>query len=332
MSDAPVGSAPDERIPGDSYDPALEYKKADLHLHSNFSYDVLNLPDFSPRTLYEKAVRRGMGFFTLTDHDTLRGVQALEKELLADYGDHPPIPLIPGIEITVRDPAVGHTVHVNVLGLDESQMLELARRRKSMPRFLDFCRGEDLYHAYNHPFWFKLGEQGRRSAVERLIPEFPVIEINAARIPQLNSRTLSLARQAGKQVVATSDSHTGNVDRAHSMAPGETAAEFLSNLRKGVSMAVPAHATFSAFAREIIDTLELVLLRSSPFRLKSSVLRGMPIAQWLARSALKSELVMHPSPIKPAACRALKVLAYPPAYAFIWRQVRMHGRLGAAEA
>ena len=38
------------------------HRKADLHLHSNFSYDVLNLPQLSPRALYDKAVRKGMGF------------------------------------------------------------------------------------------------------------------------------------------------------------------------------------------------------------------------------------------------------------------------------
>ncbi len=330
MPDALVGSAPSARISGSAYDPGLIYKRADLHLHSNFSYDVLNIPELSPRALYDKAVRRGMGFFTLTDHDTIRGVRALEHELRAEYGSEPPIPLISGIEFTILDASIGHTVHSNVLGLDEAQMLELARRRKSIRTFLDFCRGEDLYHAYNHPFWFKMGEQGRRSAVESLIPEFPVIEINAGRIPQLNARTLTLARQAGKQVVATSDSHTGNVGRAYSMAPGETPAEFLSNLRKGVSQAVPDHATLSAFVRELGDTIELVLLRGAPFRLKNSVLRGMPVARWIARTALQSGLVMNPSPLKPAACRMLQLLAFPPACAFIWRQMRMDARLGPA--
>lgn len=332
MSDARIGPAQSEKIPGDSYDPGLTYKKADLHLHSHYSYDVLNLPAFSPRTIYDHAVRRGMDFFALTDHDTMLGYQALQKELVAEFGEVFPIPLVSGIELTVRDPSVGHTIHVNVLGLDEPQMLELARRRKNLDRFLAFCRSEDLYHVYNHPFWFKPGELGRRSAVEGLIPEFPLIEINAARIPQLNARTLALARRHGKQVVATSDSHTGNVGRAYSMAPGDTPSEFLRNLRNGVSLAAPAHATFSAFTKEVVDTIELIFLRSAPFRMKNSVLRGMPVAQWIARTALQSKIMMNPSPVKPAACRALQLLAYPPALAFIWRQIRIHGRLGEAEA
>jgi predicted metal-dependent phosphoesterase TrpH len=332
MPDARIGPAETEWIPGGSYDPGLRYKKADLHLHSHFSYDVLNLPAFSPRTLYDTAVRRGMGFFALTDHDTLLGYQALRKELAAEFGDEPPIPLIPGIEITVRDEKIGHTIHVNVLGLDEGQMLELARRRRDLGRFLAFCRSEDLYHIYNHAFWFKPGELGRRSVVEGLIPEFPLIEINAARIPQLNSRTLGLARKFDKQIVATSDSHTGNVGRAYTMAPGNTTAEFLSNLRKGVSIAAPAHATFSAFTREVAETIELVFLRSTPFRMKDTVLRTMPVARWIARKALQSKLFMNPSPVKPAACRALQLLAYPPACAFIYRQMRINGRLGETEA
>lgn len=332
MSRLPEEPPRDATVVGSAYDPSLSYAKADLHLHSNYSYDVLNIPDFSPRNLYQKAVRVGMGFFTLTDHDTMRGIEALRRELDEEYAGALPIPLIPGIELTVRDPRIGHTIHVNVFGLDQSQMLELARRRKFIDRFLDFCRSEDLTHVYNHPFWFQSGERGSKEAVESLVGEFPLIELNAGRIPQLNERTVALARRRGKEVIATSDSHTGFVGKAYSMAPGTTPAEFLANLRSGVSVSIPSHAGFRDFAREIIETIELVFLRTSAFKLKATLLRGMPVSQWIARTALQSDLVMSPSPIKPAACKLLQILAYPPAYAFIWRQVRMHGRMGALDA
>jgi predicted metal-dependent phosphoesterase TrpH len=73
-------------IDGSEYGPELAGKKADLHLHSNVSHDVLNLPELSPRALYDKAVAGGMGFFTLTDHGTMRGVEKLRKELDVEYG------------------------------------------------------------------------------------------------------------------------------------------------------------------------------------------------------------------------------------------------------
>jgi predicted metal-dependent phosphoesterase TrpH len=318
-------------VNGPAYKPGPRYKKADLHLHSNYSYDVLNLPELSPRALYDKAVASGMGFFTLTDHETILGIDRLRKDLAAEFGEDPPIPVITGIEIKVRDPKIGHTVHVNVLGLDQQQMLALARRRKSLDLFLQYCREEDLYHAYNHPFWFERGERASLSTITALIERFPIVEMNAGRIPQLNGRTLHLARKFGKQVVATSDSHTGQVGKAYSMAPGDTPEEFLRNIRDGVCQAAPHNATIREFIREVGDTIDLVFVRQGAFRPKPTFLRQLPVARWLANTTLGSERIMRPHPFKRAVCAAMQILAYAPAYAFILQQLRMHWRLGDIE-
>ena len=319
-------------IYGSGYQEDLEYRKADLHLHSHYSYDVLNLAELSPRALYDKAVAKGMGFFTLTDHETLKGIDALRRELEAEYGDRYPIPLISGIEMKVKDPLIGHTVHINVLGLTWKQMGQLARRRRSMDGFLEYCREEDLYHAYNHPFWFERGERGALSTISALIERFPIVELNAGRIPQLNGRTLLLAQRFGKQVIATSDSHTGGVARAYTMAPGRTPEEFLRNVRAGVSVAVPHNVSMREFMREIRETMDLVFLSQSAFRPKRTFLKQQPIARTIARVALGSEFLMRPRPLKIGVKAALEVVALGPAYAFILQQRRMHWSLGEAIA
>jgi predicted metal-dependent phosphoesterase TrpH len=310
----------------------LELRKADLHLHSNVSFDVLNIPEFSPRALYDEAIHRGMGFFALTDHETIRGAECLRRELKAEYGEHPPIPVITGIEIAVRDPDVGHTVHVNVLGLDQGQMLELARRRRSIGRLLEFCREQKLYHQYNHPFWFERGERGSLGAIQRLIREFPVIELNAGRIRSLNDRALRLATLAGKQVVATSDSHTGQVGKAYTMAPGDTPERFLRNIETGLSVAIPHHTSVLDMLSEIETTIEVALGRRGPFRLKPTLLRRQRIARRIADHALQSRILMGHSPLKPAFTRALHVLAFPPVVHFIQKQRQMHAWLSESNA
>jgi predicted metal-dependent phosphoesterase TrpH len=319
-------------VNGTAYQEGLAYRKADLHLHSNYSYDVLNIDDLSPRALYDKAVRQGMGFFTLTDHDTLKGIEALRAELTAEFGDHPPIPILNGVEMRLMDPSIGHYIHVNVLGLDRAQFQELARRRRSVARFVEYCREQDLYHAYNHPFWFERGQKGSLAAVTRLVEMFPVIELNAGRIPQLNKRTLELARRFGKQVVASSDSHTGQVGKAYTMAPGETAEEFLRNIRSGVSRAVPSNASFSEFMREVRETIDLVFIKQSAFTPKRTFLKSTPVARAIARTALGSELLMGPRPLKRVVQEALQVIAYAPVYAFILQQRRMDWRMGEVTA
>jgi len=318
-------------IDGTGYKPGLDGKKADLHLHSHFSHDVLNVPELSPRALYDSAVARGMGFFTLTDHGTMKGIESLHRELDQEFGGHPPIHVIPGIEMKVRDARVGHTIHINVLGLTPRQMIELARRRTSIERFLAFCRQEDLFHTYNHPFWFERGERGTLETITKLIDQFPVIELNAGRIRQLNRRTLTIARRLGKQVIATSDSHTGRVGKAYSTAPGESPEEFLHNLRTGISRAVPNSISIREFTEEVRDAIDLVFLKQSAFRPKTSFLKENPVARKIAHVALGSNVIMRPRPWKRAAGKALQLIAYPPACAFILRQRQMHWQLGDTE-
>jgi predicted metal-dependent phosphoesterase TrpH len=309
------------RIPGIvlnfGYDPIRSYGMADLHLHSHYSHDVINLPELSPRALYDRAVRLGMDFFTLTDHGTIKGIEALRRSLAADYGSDWPIPVIPGIEMTIRDPAIGHTVHINVLGMDRPQLVELARRRRHLSRFLAFCRAERLCHVYNHPFWFRRGERGDPRVIRSLFDEFSLIELNAGRIPPLNARTLSLALSRHRSLVATSDSHTGRVGRAVTYAPGRTVQEFLHNLEAGVSAALPHHTSFLSFARELEETVDLAFAGSRPLRLKRSFLREMPRAQRLTQAAVGSDRIMKQRAVNRLVRSGLRILVLPPAFTFV---------------
>lgn len=318
-------------LEGRSFVPGIPHLRADLHLHSNFSYDVLNVPALSPRALYERAIERGMGLFTLTDHETLRGILALQAELAREFGEEPPIPTVTGIEIYVKDPRIGHVIHVNVLGLDQKQANELARRRRDLDRFLAFCREERLYHAYNHPFWFEPGETASLETISALVARFPVVELNAGRILPLNHRTIALARTHGRSLVACSDSHTGRVARAYTSAPGPDPATFLANVTEGNSVVVPRCTTLQDFIDEVHATIDLVFSLQHAFPLKRTFLRKHPRLRRIARLALENERIMGSRPLQEMARRTLGLVAYAPASAFIWEQRRMHRNLEELE-
>jgi len=300
---------------------------ADLHVHSCYSHDVPNLPDFSPRALYARAVALGMGFFTLTDHDTLDGIEALQAELTKEFGGQPPIPVIPGVELKVRDPQVGHTIHVNVLGLDRRQMQALVARSMSVEHFVAYCRAEGLFHAYNHPFWFERGERPNLTAIDRLVALFPVIELNAGRIQELNSRTVAMARRHGKPVIATSDTHTGQLGKSFTLASGETAAAFLAEILAGRGKPFPTHIDFRSFLWEVSQTVDL-FFRGAPLPRGERVLPS-----WSGRaSRLLGRLIesrtLHRTRVSRRGMAALlKVSARAPAYYFIRQQRRMLPRL-----
>ncbi len=307
-------------------------KRADLHLHSSYSCDVPDLPQLSPRALYNKAIAEGMDFFTLTDHDTLKGISALQRELTAEYGAQPPIPVIPGIEMKIRDPEVGHTVHVNVLGLDVAQMRRLASRRRSMSHFLAYCREQGLYHAYNHPFWFEPGERGNLITILRLMRAFPVVEMNAGRISQLNDRTAELARRLGINLVANSDSHTGQVGKAHTVASGDTAAEFLANVLQGASCITPHNMAFRAFIGEVMHVIDLASINHAGLQFKRAMLKEAPVSRSIARTLLGSRRLMRRGFCPQLIRLVMGLLACWQAYAYILRQKQMSQELAEAEA
>ncbi len=308
------------------------FKKADLHLHSSFSADVPDLPELSPRALYDRAVGLGMDYFTLTDHDTMKGVRALTQELEREFGRQPPIPLVPGVELKVRDPLIGHTVHINVLNLNTRQLRELGRRRRSMSSFLAYCREQRLYHAYNHPFWFERRERPRLEKVLALIAEFPVVELNAGRIPEVNRRTARLAQRQGRHLVANSDSHTGQVGKAYTMAPGETPAEFLENVLRGHSQAVPRHLVMRGFMAEIMQLIDLVCLDRPYSGFKRTLLKQAPAARALARLLLGLRRLMGPRVFRGTVRVLMHALSHAPALAYIVSQRLMDVRVGRAEA
>jgi len=305
--------------------------KADLHVHSNYSLDVPLIPEFSPRALYDRAVSRGMGFFTLTDHDTMDGVADLRRSLAASYGDHPPIPLVPGVELKVFDPGVGHTIHVNVLGLNGSQLKGLKKRRDSVRRFTEYCRTQKLFHSYNHPLWFERGERASMETVERVTDFFPVIELNAGRIRELNVRTADIARRHGKRLVASSDTHVGQVGKSYTQVPAETPEGFLAGVLAGRAECTPAHFGFHEFFREVSETVDLWLRRMSVPVPRRTLPAGKFDRYWLAHRILGRRALQWWVP-RHTLSVLLKLAARATTYAFMRQQRRMWLRLREAGA
>ena len=77
-------------------------------MHSTFSDGVL-----APPRLVEKAVSMGVTVMAITDHDTFDGVDSLK-------GQATPIPVIPGVELSLRDM---HGLHLLGYGMTEAQEL-----------------------------------------------------------------------------------------------------------------------------------------------------------------------------------------------------------------
>ena len=230
------------------------YKGLDTHLHSSASYDVLPVHATKPSTLAERQFARGAGYFTLTDHDSMRGIESLMQEKPT-----PDPRIVPGVEIKIKPANIDgnpntHTLHVNVYGLNRQQFIDLehlARREQDFYGFIDYLQKERLPHTLNHPTWSEFGEKPDWSLLPTIMRCFDVIEAyNHTRTPEQNGLTMRIAMEQGKGVVSSSDNHQGK-PYIGNFAMGSDFMESWEYIKAGESIIIPKSADSSLFMHEI---------------------------------------------------------------------------------
>lgn len=95
--------------------------RPDLHMHSTASDGVL-----SPERLVARAAQEGVTVMAITDHDSFRGVDSL-------WGKATPIPVIPGVELSIRGMKNLHLLGYGTAEATElrAKVEELARKRET---------------------------------------------------------------------------------------------------------------------------------------------------------------------------------------------------------
>lgn len=227
---------------------------ADLHVHSNCSPDVLPSPNFHPEAIYQTCLQRGMGFITITDHDNVDAYDILgwERENL-----------VTGVEITLLDPIrVGHTIHINVYDFGPKQfdeLLRIAQYDRNIETFVEYLRDQNLPYIYNHPFWFRKTERPNYRAVEDIVELFPAIEYNMKRVRKRNLMALWLAAKHGKGILASTDTHIGEMGAAYTLARGETFRDFFAEIVENRAYIVPRDMNLRSLNEEIETWVETLL-------------------------------------------------------------------------
>jgi glycosyltransferase involved in cell wall biosynthesis len=160
--------------------------KADLHLHSRHSnkpsYWALrkfNCPESftDPNSIYHTALKRGMDYVTITDHNSING--SLEIA-------HLPRAFI-SAEVTARFPENGCKVHVVVLNITEMQFLEIDHLRQNVYDMVDYLESEGIAHFVAHAF-YDLNGKLTPDIFEKLVLLFKVFEVkNGARSEHYNT-------------------------------------------------------------------------------------------------------------------------------------------------
>ncbi len=246
------------------------WQKADLHVHTSCSFDVLSAEAMRPENLLRKGRSRGLGFVTFTDHDTVRAYDIL------GWGRED---LTPGVELTVSDPVnVGHTVHINVFGFEREQYMEfalMAKQESDIYSLIDYFRSNDLPYIYNHPFWFPRGDIPNIPAIPELVRHFPVIEYNMQDLRQKNLLVMALAERFNKGMAVTTDSHTGSIGKVYTLAKGDTFQEYFSNISKGRYRMVIDQPVWKHITGELNSWIELAFSMGKGIRDEAGFTTGM---------------------------------------------------------
>jgi predicted metal-dependent phosphoesterase TrpH len=212
--------------------------KADLHVHSWASFDVPDLLALSPVALFNKAIHnpdpsRRMDYFALTDHDTMDGY----RELMEKLPEADRAKVIPAVEHSIMDPTVGFTVHTNLYGLTPRQYDEI-RFAETLDELLEYCESKGIIAQYNHPAWWERTELKAGKVdftkVRLVAGKFRIMELSSARTHLQNRIAVGLANDLGLTLTASTDTHTGDIGKSFTIAPGATQEAFLDSIRRGV--------------------------------------------------------------------------------------------------
>ncbi|MGO9376982.1 MAG: glycosyltransferase [Dissulfurispiraceae bacterium] len=227
--------------------------KADLHVHSRFSNKPsiwalrkLNCPESytTPESIYKAALKNGMDFVTITDHNTING--ALEIA-------HLPKTFISS-EITTYLPEDGCKMHVVALGISEHVFNDIMHLRKNIYELAAYLRSNQIAHYIAHPL-YDMNSRISADTIEKLVLLFEVFEVkNGSRSHRYGNmisgiiasltpeKIASLADRHGitprgespwiKGSVGGSDDHSGFfIARAYTVSPcGASVSEFVSSI------------------------------------------------------------------------------------------------------
>src|SRR6478736_5582 len=172
--------------------------RVDLHCHSTAPeisklgiQRSLGLPECAtpPEEVYELAKRRGMDFVTITDHDTIAGVQQI-----ADRPD-----VFVSEELTAWFKGEPQAVHVLCYGITSDDHDWLQAHADDVEQVAEYLHEREIACALAHPFYAveaPLTPRHRR----RLAQLFGVWETrNGSRARELNARAASrAARPSGR--------------------------------------------------------------------------------------------------------------------------------------
>ncbi|MGB7022874.1 MAG: PHP domain-containing protein [Candidatus Acidiferrales bacterium] len=224
--------------------------KCDLHVHSYHS-GLCTVPVVSrfcresysaPEAVFATLRRRGMNLFTLTDHDSIEGAEALRRH--RDF--------FVSEEVSCRMPS-GTLAHIGVYDITERQHIQLQQRRHDLIRLLMYLSERQLFFSINHVFSSLTGPR-LQDDFPWFKEYFPAIETrNGHMLAEQNANSVRLAYRWNKIGTGGSDAHVlASVGSAYTEVTGaRDKEEFFTGLRMGRGQVRGESGSFQKLTRDV---------------------------------------------------------------------------------
>lgn len=183
-----------------------------------------------------------MNLFTLTDHDSIEGAEALRR--------HPDF--FVSEEVSCRMPS-GTLAHIGVYDITERQHIQLQQRRNDLISLLMYLSERQLFFSINHVFSSLTGLR-LRADFRWFEQYFPAIETrNGHMLAEQNLNSARLANQWNKIGIGGSDGHVlASVGTAYTEVTGaRDKNEFFAGLRMGLGLVRGESGSFQKLTRDV---------------------------------------------------------------------------------
>ena len=191
--------------------------KADLHLHTNFSFDGLS----SPKEIVESAIAKKIDCICIADHDEIKGA-----EEAISFATNKAIRIIPGIEIKSRE---GDILGLNIKtiipsGLPAKETIDNIIKEGGFPV---------IAHPFDPIFRFRNIEKHKNFFKEKGV----AIEVWNASLffESSNKKAMKFAEELNLPITVGSDSHSSRfLGKAYLEIPGENLSveEIINEIKK----------------------------------------------------------------------------------------------------
>jgi len=295
------------------------YFAIDSHCHSSFSYDVPDTQETSPITIMQSQIALNLRPL-ITDHDTLNGYNHVIKSLQSSQKNKTENKdkqinvrsryIIPAAEISIKPLHAKkidlkkslHTIHVNVFMLNKHQLAdlkEIAVQERDLDEFVEYLKVNNLPYCYNHPFWHEVKEKMRWKYIPAIAKYyFDVLEINAGRTRPNNDMVMNIASRFRKGIIAGTDSHTGEIGGAITLAEGNNFEEFWQNILDMKSYIVRQDLTTRTIIKDTSATIRQILKArmdnpESSFHLITGVKELDSLGRILTSPTIKDNMILR---------------------------------------